>query len=71
MPHFLTQVNEAIRRDPAAFAAECDAAFAKKVESAARKIAEYRGESRVILLSGPSGSGKTTTALKIEAFSLN
>jgi len=66
MPYSLTQVNEAIRRDPAAFAAECDAAFAKKVESAARKIAEHRGESHVVLLSGPSGSGKTTTALKIE-----
>ena len=66
MPYSLTQINEAIRRDPAAFAAECDAAFAKKVESAARKIAEHRGESRVVLLSGPSGSGKTTTALKIE-----
>ena len=66
MPYSLTQVNEAIRRDPAAFAAECDAAFAKKVEAAARKIAEHRGESHVVLLSGPSGSGKTTTALKIE-----
>ena len=66
MPYSLTQVNEAIRRDPAAFAAECDATFAKKVESAARKIAEHRGESHVVLLSGPSGSGKTTTALKIE-----
>lgn len=66
MPYSLTQVNEAIRRDPAAFAAECDAAFAKKVESAARKIAEHCRESHVVLLSGPSGSGKTTTALKIE-----
>ena len=66
MPYSLSQVNEAIRRDPAAFAAECDAAFAKKVESAARKIAGHREESRVVLLSGPSGSGKTTTALKIE-----
>jgi len=66
MPYSLTQINEAIRRDPAAFAAECDAAFAKKVEVAARKIADHRGESHVVLLSGPSGSGKTTTALKIE-----
>jgi len=66
MPYSLTQVNEAIRRHPAAFAAECDAAFAKKVEAAARKIADHRGESHVVLLSGPSGSGKTTTALKIE-----
>ena len=66
MPYSLTQINEAIRSDPGAFAAECDAAFAKKVENAAKKIADHRRESHVILLSGPSGSGKTTTALKIE-----
>ena len=66
MPYSLTQINEAIRTDPAAFAAECDAAFAKKVEAAAQKIADHRKESRVVLLSGPSGSGKTTTAMKIE-----
>ena len=59
-------VNDAIRSDPGAFAAECDAAFAKKVETAANKIANHRTESHIILLSGPSGSGKTTTALKIE-----
>ena len=62
----LKQINEAIRSDPAAFAQECDEQFAKKVDTAARKIAEHRGESHIILLSGPSGSGKTTTALKIE-----
>lgn len=66
MPYSLTQINEAIRSDPRAFVEECDAAFAKKVENAAKKIADHRGESRVVLLSGPSGSGKTTTALKIE-----
>ena len=66
MPYSLTRLNEAVRRDPGAFARECDAAFAKKVENAAGRIAEHRRESRVILLSGPSGSGKTTTALKIE-----
>ena len=66
MPYSLTRLNEAVRSDPAAFARECDAAFAKKVENAASRIAEHRRESRVILLSGPSGSGKTTTALKIE-----
>ena len=66
MPYSLTEVNEAIRRDPRGFAEECDAAYAKKVETAAKKIAEYQDESRIILLSGPSGSGKTTTALKIE-----
>lgn len=66
MPYSLTEVNEAIRRDPRGFAEECDAAYAKKVETAAKKIAEHQDESRIILLSGPSGSGKTTTALKIE-----
>ena len=66
MPHFLTQVNEAIRRDSAAFAAECDAAFTATVAAAAERIADHRGESRVVLLSGPSASGKTTTALKIK-----
>ncbi|MCX4370367.1 MAG: nucleoside kinase [Dysosmobacter sp.] len=62
----LKQINEAIRSDPAAFAQECDELFAKKVENAAKKIADHRAESHIILLSGPSGSGKTTTALKIE-----
>ncbi len=62
----LKQINEAVREDPAAFARECDEAFAKKVEAAARKIADHRAQSHIILLSGPSGSGKTTTALKIE-----
>ena len=66
MPYSLTQLNDAIRSDPKAFVEECDALFAKKVENAAKKIAEHRNESRIILLSGPSGSGKTTTALKIE-----
>ena len=62
----LKQINEAVRSDPAAFAQACDAAFEKKVEAAARRIADHRAESHIILLSGPSGSGKTTTALKIE-----
>ncbi|SFP27007.1 uridine kinase [Oscillibacter sp. PC13] len=66
MPYSLTQINEAVRSDPKAFAEECDAAYAKKVELAAQKIAGHRSESHVILLSGPSGSGKTTTAMKIE-----
>lgn len=62
----LKQINEAVRSDPGGFAQECDALFARKVESAAKRIAEHRSESHIILLSGPSGSGKTTTALKIE-----
>ena len=66
MAHNLTQINEAIRSDPAAFVAECDDAYQRKIVSAAKKIADHRGESHIILLSGPSGSGKTTTAMKIE-----
>lgn len=66
MAYSLKQLNKGIRSDPQAFVDECDAAFHKKVETAAQKIADHRAESRIILLSGPSGSGKTTTALKIE-----
>ena len=66
MAYSLKQLNEGIRSDPQAFVDECDAAFHKKVETAAQKIAGHRAETRIILLSGPSGSGKTTTALKIE-----
>ena len=66
MAYSLTELNQAVRSDPKGFAEACDAAFAKKVEDAARRIAEHRRESHIILLSGPSGSGKTTTAMKIE-----
>jgi len=66
MSYSLKEINEAIRSDPKAFAEACDAAYAKKVATAAEKIAGHRGESHIILLSGPSGSGKTTTAMKIE-----
>ena len=66
MAYSLTELNRAVRCDPKGFADACDAAFAQKVEEAARRIADHRRESHIILLSGPSGSGKTTTALKIE-----
>lgn len=66
MPYLLKELNEAVRSDPAAFAAECDAAYTQKVLAAAEKIAAHRDRSHIILLSGPSGSGKTTTALKVE-----
>lgn len=66
MPYSLKEINAAIRSDPKGFAEECDAAYTRKVETAAQKIADHRAESHVILLSGPSGSGKTTTAMKIE-----
>ena len=66
MSYSLKEINEAVRSDPQGFAQACDQAFTEKVETAAKKIADHRKESRIILLSGPSGSGKTTTALKIE-----
>jgi uridine kinase len=67
MAYYLSQINDAVRTDPKAFLEECDAAYQKKIENAARRIAEHRSESRIVLLSGPSGSGKTTTSKKIQA----
>jgi len=67
MPYSLKEINDSIRSDPAAFVARCETAHSQKIEDAARRIAEHRAQSRIILLSGPSGSGKTTTAMKIEA----
>ena len=55
MAYSLKEINDAVRSDPKGFAEACDAAFAKKVETAAQKIADHRKESRIILLSGPSG----------------
>ncbi len=67
MAYSLKDINDAVKNDPKGFVEECDAAFNKKLESAAKRIAENRKNSRIVLLSGPSGSGKTTTAKKIEA----
>lgn len=67
MAYSLKEINEAVCSDPKGFVEECDAAYNKKIEAAARRIADNRSKSRIVLLSGPSGSGKTTTAKKIEA----
>ena len=67
MAYSLKQLNDAVRTDPQGFVQECDAAYNKKIESAARKIADNLKNSRIVLLSGPSGSGKTTTSKKIQA----
>jgi len=67
MAYSLKEINEAVRTDPKGFVEECDAAYNKKIENAAKKIADNLSKSRIVLLSGPSGSGKTTTAKKIEA----
>ena len=67
MAYSLKQINDAVRSDPRGFAWECDEAYNKKIEAAARKILENMANSHIVLLSGPSGSGKTTTAKKIQA----
>lgn len=67
MAYSLKEINDAVRLDPKGFVEACDAEYNRKIEAAARKIAENRRRSRIVLLSGPSGSGKTTTAKKIEA----
>ena len=68
MAYSLETINAAVRSDPAAFVAECEAAHEKKIRDAARRIAAHRDRSHIILLSGPSGSGKTTTAMMIEKY---
>jgi len=67
MAYSLSRINDAVRSDPQGFVQESDAAYDKKIEAAAEKIADNLSRSRIVLLSGPSGSGKTTTAKKIEA----
>ena len=67
MAYSLSKINDAVRSDPQGFAQESDEAYNRKIEAAARKIADNLSKSRIVLLSGPSGSGKTTTAKKIEA----
>ena len=62
MAYSLKEINEAVRSDPKGFVEECDAAYNKKIEAAAQRIADNRTKSRIVLLSGPSGSGKTTPA---------
>ena len=66
MPYQLSEINEKIRRDPAAFLAECDAHYQERIHAAVDKILARMKESPIVLLSGPSGSGKTTTAMKVE-----
>ena len=66
MPYQLSEINEKIRRDPAAFLAGCDAHYQERIHAAVDKILARMKESPIVLLSGPSGSGKTTTAMKVE-----
>ena len=65
MNHPLNEINAALQSGPAEYVAACDEGFHKNVLAAAKKIAENRKRSAIVLLSGPSGSGKTTTSMKI------
>lgn len=65
MAYLLEDINFRTVSDPRGFVEESDAAYHKKVETAAGLIAENRKRSPIVLLSGPSGSGKTTTAMKV------
>ena len=38
MPYQLSEINEKIRRDPAAFLAECDAHYQERIHAAVDKI---------------------------------
>ena len=65
MSYHIQEINHRIQTDPKEFVDACDAAYAEKIERAARAIAENVHTCPIVLLSGPSGSGKTTTAMKI------
>lgn len=65
MAYDLKNINFRTVADPKGFIEECDAVYAKRVETAADMIIENSRRSPIVLLSGPSGSGKTTTARKI------
>ena len=65
MSYQIQEINRRIQADPKEFVDACDAAYAEKIERAARAIAENVRTCPIVLLSGPSGSGKTTTAMKI------
>ena len=60
------EVNRRALDDPYGFVEECEAAYTKKINDAALKIADRVGKSCIVLLSGPSGSGKTTSAMKLQ-----
>ena len=60
MSYHLQEINRRIQADPKEFVDASDAAYAAKIERAARAIAENAHTCPIVLLSGPSGSGKTT-----------
>ncbi len=65
MAYSLSEINLKTVASPKEMIEEADNEYQKKVNTAAKKIAENHGKSPIVLLSGPSGSGKTTTSMKI------
>ncbi len=65
MAYQLQEINAAVRSDPIAFMAACDARYNQEIARCADLICKNMAQCPVVLLSGPSGSGKTTTAMKI------
>lgn len=62
----LTELNDALTRDPRAFLADRDARYDVQTDLAVRAAMENRHKSPIILLTGPSSSGKTTTAGRLQ-----
>lgn len=62
----IEEIISRIRRDPAAFIAECEANHHARVDALADAISNNVNARPFVLLSGPSGSGKTTTAHMLE-----
>ena len=65
MAYSLSEINLKTVSSPKEMIEEADNEYQKKVNTAAKKIAENHSKSPIVLLSGPSGSGKTTTSMKI------
>ena len=58
----ISEVNQALAADAAGFIDACEQQYRQSVVDTARRIAENRARSPIVLLAGPSGSGKTTSA---------
>lgn len=58
-------MGAALAQDMTKTVLECEAAYHRQVDEAARAILARREKSPVVLLSGPSGSSKTTTGTRL------
>jgi uridine kinase len=62
----LNDINTALRTNPKAYVAKCDALYDSRINNAAELVESRLNRSRVVLLAGPSSSGKTTTAARLK-----